>query len=72
MRISELVGLLEKVKEEHGDVAVWGWPYDGQVPREDGIVAWIRSKEETTDPTFEFVEPKDPGCLTKIVFIDFG
>jgi hypothetical protein len=30
MKISELVAQLIEIKEQHGDVDVYCWPYDGQ------------------------------------------
>ncbi len=31
MKISELIKKLEEAKDEHGDIDVYFWPYDGQI-----------------------------------------
>lgn len=69
MRISELIVLLERVKEERGDIRVDGWPYDGQANAGNGVVAWI-SPALSPESALEFVEPRDRDLPAK-VFIHF-
>lgn len=47
MKISELINALEKIKDEHGDIDVCCWPYDGQDRRYSPKLSVIVIEEET-------------------------